>query len=119
MSSLPTLTLTNGERLTLIRRRKSYRQCEMAEELGVSLYRYYNWELDRCDPPSRRLVPNVKDYELCWVLRRRAGLTREELTTECGLDRWAITQMERGDRDPDPLIDFWENDRSVVERKRA
>lgn len=102
--------LTAGERLELVRRRARWTQAEAADHYGVTTYIYRRWEQDRHRTPTWiDLWSPARDYELCYVRRRRAGLTLHDLGERMGLSHKWIHRAERGEvRDVSALVLWWE-----------
>lgn len=74
----------------------------MADHLGMSMRSYCAYEMDRRKPhrKSRSLRTfrgMLRDYEICYLLRRRAKVTREWLGPILGLTPAQITKIERGE----------------------
>lgn len=105
---MKTSELTKGERLMIRRRRMNLSQSEMANELGVSLYRYRLWEAgeDLAEAPKITLG-RIHDFEVCVIQRRRAGVDAKKLAAQLGVSRWWLTQMEYGRGPADRLVTYW------------
>lgn len=88
--------LTPGEALELSRRRARLTQRQLADSLGVAIDRVRRWERDLCrrGVPSPRVGP-LTVYEVCWLVRRRRGVTLRELSAATGL---AVTWLHRAER---------------------
>ncbi len=98
--------ITNGERLLLERRRHQQSQRQAASRHGVSRYRYRRWETDVEDAP-RVPLQRLREYEACFLLRRRAGIPLHELAREAGVSRWWLCQMEYGNQPARRLLGYW------------
>lgn len=103
--------LTPGERLELQRRRERLTQAEAAERHGVTTYVYRRWEQDRhrSPQPIYSLEGGPRDYEWCYIMRKRAGLTLHHLGEYMSLSHKWIHRAERGEvRDVSALVLWWE-----------
>lgn len=98
------------------RRRKAQSQVDAAARFGVSLYAYRQWETETLECPHTIGLGNLKPFEQCFLLRRRAGVTAGWLARKLGLSRWWLCQMERGDVDAARLVAFWSADWSAARR---
>jgi len=98
--------LTRGEKLQANRRRSGATQREEADARGVPYVMYRRWESDEGDPPNESLG-DLKDHEVCYVLRRRAGLSLSQVAAQVGCSRWWACQMETGRASSDKLIQYW------------
>lgn len=98
------LRLTKGERLTVLRRRSGKTQAQAAKVADLTLNAYRERELNE-DPDGRPLRLTPAEY--CFVRRRRAGLTLDELAPKVGVSKWWICQMEKGRAPADRLVSFW------------
>jgi DNA-binding XRE family transcriptional regulator len=98
--------LTNGERLILDRRRRKENQTQAAKRLGVDRKTLYLLETDQQESP-RVPIGKLKDHEIAFLYRRRAGLSRHELAKVFGVNIWWITRMERGELNCQRLLNFW------------
>lgn len=109
--------LSTPECLAIHRRRNGLSQVAYARELRISLDAYRQIETGvtqltffnlkrklNIQPPK---VMPLKQYEICFVLRRRSGLTIGQLSARCGLGSWLITQIERGRENAAPLFHYW------------
>jgi DNA-binding XRE family transcriptional regulator len=103
-----TSDLTPGEKLVIQRRRDGTSQVKAAKKAKVSLFVYRQWEQDVEKPTTVPKVGKLEDHEQCYVMRRRAGWTAQELADELEVCRWWLCQMERGQQDTQPLVDFWQ-----------
>lgn len=93
------LELTPGERLLVARRRSGLSQIEMAEIYGVGLDKYRGWEENLGDVPHVKGV-HVRELpleELCFLHRRRRGITLKQVATAFGKSpSWAHGVARRG-----------------------
>lgn len=99
--------LTPGEALLIARRRVGYNQLQTAQMYGVPSDLYRAWEMDRRPDGPRIDVGEPKDYELCTVARRRAGLKQRELAAALGVSRIWVHMMETGTAPADRLREHW------------
>ena len=102
--------LTSAERLLLHRRRLGITQFEAAQLLNISAWSYRQLEEgsrlpDRPEPT----LDNLKDYEVCLILRRRANRTRSSVAKSVKISEQWLTQMERGRVPADRLIEYWKS----------
>jgi transcriptional regulator with XRE-family HTH domain len=101
--------LTDGERLLLYRRRRGWTQLEAAKSYGVGVTLYKSWETAevRYKPPPRAQLNHVRAREVCFILRRRLGITQKELAARMGICRYWLYSMEQGDVSAKQLIEYW------------
>ncbi len=102
-----TSQLTRGERHLVKRRRTTESQVEAAERYGVSLYNYRQWETDTLKSPHELGLGKLRNFEACFITRRRSGLSASAVAKRVGVSRWWFCQMERGDVDATRLVSFW------------
>lgn len=103
--------LSRGERLEIVRRRKRHTQTEAAAEHGTTTYVYRRWERDLHRAAPLVIVGPLADFELCYVRRRRSGLTLRALGDLMGLSHKWIHRAERGEvRDVTALVLWWEQE---------
>tara|TARA_R110000782_G_C14819205_1_gene413780 strand:- start:6875 stop:7231 length:357 start_codon:yes stop_codon:yes gene_type:complete len=100
-------TLTDGERLYIVRRRKKRTQKEAAALYGVSRVTYNRWENGLAPGPTEALT-SLFPYERCLINRRRSGSSQGALSNRLKISRNWLNQMENGNIDCKPLIDYWE-----------
>ena len=104
---MQTSDLTNGERLLVLRRRRSDKsQKGAAAALGISLYKYRRWEADDDEPPKPKLGA-LESHEAYFIMRRRAGKSLQELATEVNVSSWWLCQMEYGRAPLARLVAYW------------
>lgn len=101
--------LTSGERLFLARRRRNERQREAARRHGVSYYRYRAWECDGSNGAPLAPLHSVRPHEACLILRRRFGLTLDQLAEHVEVTPTWLCQMEQGKVPCTRLIEYWES----------
>lgn len=112
---MKTSDLSRGERLVIDRRRRGHSQKVAAERFGVSLYAYRRWEDDGGPPaatggrrePPRVSIGSLRDYEECFLLRRREGMALSDLAMQLGLTMTWVCEMEYGRGSPSRLVEFW------------
>ena len=104
--------LTNGERLLIDRRRSNQTQRDAAEEHGVTLYCYRRWETDEYDDAPQVALHNLESYERCFLLRKRSGISLNDLSEAIGVCSWWLCKMEHGKENADRLIRHW----AVIEK---
>lgn len=92
------MKLTDGEILVLTRRRRGHSQPTAAREAGVTRYRYRLWEMDEAPVPYRYRPRwrGPKAYELCFILRRRAGVGLEAAAERLGMTPNWLCEIEHG-----------------------
>lgn len=90
--------LTPGEALELSRRRARLTQTQLADSMGVSPDRVRRWERDGCrlGVPVPKVGP-LSIYEVCWLVRRRRGVTLRELSAETRLSVTWLHRAEHGE----------------------
>lgn len=101
--------LTNADRMLVRRLRNGETQTQAAVRLGVTRNQYIDWELRRSSPPSR-IVPKInrlKPHERCLLLRRKAGLTQEDVAFAIGCCRYWVNLMEQGKAPVEKLVEYW------------
>ena len=96
-----------GERLWILRERKRQTIEDAAEERGVLAYIYQQWERGEEVPPFDVPLDEVKPHEFYAILRRRAGLTRQDVARRIGVTLRAVRDAERGLAKLDKLREFW------------
>jgi cytoskeletal protein RodZ len=101
--------LTKGELLRIQRRRRNETQAEAAATLQIPLSAYKDLEADRECAWELTQLPNIRlrDYELCFLARRRQGWNLDELAAKSGLTKWYLSQIERGKAPSATLLRFW------------
>ena len=102
--------LSNGERLLVQRRRDGLTQRQAANEHGVTLYRYRQWETTES---SVNGVPKVnvgrlRVHEQCLVYRCRARMTQAQAAKASGMSKYWLWLIEQGEEDGTKLIEFWQ-----------
>ena len=105
-SKLRTVDLTNGERLFVWRRRKELDQVAAAKEWGVSPTTYRRWEADEANPKPVPLG-KLQTCEGLTIMRRRRGITQEELAQRVGVSRHWLRLMENGSENCERLTEWW------------
>lgn len=103
--------LTLGERLRIFRRRYLRTQAEQARVMKVPLGTYKRMEADEIEA-DRMPIGRVEPHEACMIMRRRKGMTLEQLGEEIGLTKWWICQMETGQAPTTTLVAYWSNAQS-------
>ena len=106
----PVITPTPGEALVIWRRRKNLNQFDAAKELDVPVDRLRQWESDaHATKPPQRHLGKLKDFEVCYLLRRREKpkLTQRELAKRLGCTRLWVIQMEEGTAPAERLKAYW------------
>lgn len=98
--------LTPAERLLVERRRFNQSQPEAAARLKVTIYRFRRWEAGEDEAPGRHLEP-LGRHEVCFIRRRRAGISLVDLADVLGVSRWWLCQMERGRCSSERLVNHW------------
>ena len=105
------LQLTRGERLRTLRRIDGLTQEEMAGIYGVSLDCYRGWEADVGDVPIVTGELRVGDLplgELCYIHRRRRGITLQEVAHALGRSVSWVHRAESGQSGIDELVGYLE-----------
>lgn len=116
------MKLKPHERLAIERRRRDESQTEAAKRYGVTLYEYRQWELGNGKLPARAgaSVRRIEPFEECFIQRTRMqGLSAGMLAKDVGCSRWWLTQMERGQQQPEALVAFWRGMRARVRARAA
>lgn len=106
---LPTTSeLKNNERLRVARERLGRTQVNYAKQHGVSLRAYKAAEAGDEDAAIRApAIGALRPHEACRVLRRRKGLTLEQLAAKLGVTPWWLCLMEQGKAPVATLLKFW------------
>lgn len=103
------VALTEGERLLIERRRKEENQSQAAKRYGVRFDTYSWWERDlRSQDVPHAEVGKLTRGETCYILRRRAGLTRKQVAEGIGVSSFWITQMEKEKTKSNRLGKYWD-----------
>ncbi len=109
-------TLTRSESLVIWRRRLGWIQKYAAEELDMGVDRYRDFENNRHNvknsweevPTNQQLgIGELKPFEVCFILRRRAGLYQREIAESIGMTRLWVIKMEEGTAPADRLRSYW------------
>lgn len=72
----------------------AYRRAESGEAVD-------SWSIP--EPSIGKLRPN----EICTLLRRRSGMTLDQLSEAIKVSKWYLCQMERGSAPTKRLLEFW------------
>jgi hypothetical protein len=98
---------TPGENLLIWRRRQGLTQDFAATMFKVSVDRYQDWETDRSTlgRPKKRQV--LKIFEICFLKRRRSGMTQAQVASSVGVCKFWIVKMEVGEANINRLRDYW------------
>lgn len=105
------LTLTQGERHLLHRRRLGMSQKAQARALGVSLTAYSLLERDSERAPKELAAPDLgplRDHERCLIYRKRSNTTQDEIAATLEVCRYTVQRMERGEVSCADLLEYWE-----------
>jgi transcriptional regulator with XRE-family HTH domain len=101
--------LSFGERLRTVRRREGLTQANAAAAYGMPLGAYKMAERDQ---PQAWSIPapvlrTLRTYEACLILRKRLGLTLDQLSDEMGISKWWLCLMEQGKAPVGRLSSYW------------
>lgn len=89
------LKISQGEKLFLDRRQKGLTQPKMALALGIDYYRYRELEQQGSrDNTVKDITQNVCRGDYCTIIRRRLGLSQEEIAEKLGTTRYIVNRME-------------------------
>jgi transcriptional regulator with XRE-family HTH domain len=103
--------LKDHERLLIRRKRLGNTQNKEAKRLGVSRYMYRKWELGKDDKDIKTTIPNrlrtLGIFEICFLLRKRNGLTVTKLAQEIGVSKTWVSDMELGTAPIGDLVKYW------------
>ena len=105
--------LSPGERLEVWRRRNGLTQLEAAARCGLSHNAYKRFERGEAPgmpEPLAISLGRLSAGEQCRILRRREGLTLEEVQELSGFHRKWVHRIETGQRNPATtaaLVGFW------------
>lgn len=103
------IVLTPQEMLLLWRRRKQWNQKKAAEHYNVPYVTYNFAESGKAKNfkyKKMNLLP-LKDHEKCFILRRRAGKTQEEIATQIGCGVYWLRLQELGKVKAPKLVAHW------------
>lgn len=100
-------SLTNSERMLLARRRSGTTQRAAARKRGVSLHTYRAWEGGATSCPATSL-PDLREHEYYFVLRRRCSMSVQQLADELDVTRWWLIRMEKGKAPVKRLRQYWQ-----------
>ncbi len=95
------------------RRRRNINQKAAAAFLGVAAFKVREWEGGGQDiPPSvlKRMSHGetvLRRHESCWLARMKAGQGQDVLARKLRVPIGAISDMEKGFRDCEPLAKHW------------
>lgn len=110
------ITLARHERLYLARVRYPTEpaQSDWAEYFGVGRYLYGQWERGEVEIPEEVLEDisiheneDITDLDRCVILRKRSGKDQRVCAGEMGISRQWFNYMERGERNSQPLFEYW------------
>jgi len=105
-------SITRGEALYLLRKRKNLNQTEAAKIEGVNRADYGAWETGKQEYTGSRNILTVKDlvtHEFCVIARRREGIRQRDLSAAIKKSRYWVVLMEAGEKDCSPLVEHWSN----------
>lgn len=89
------LKISQGEKLFLDRRQKGLTQPKMALALGIDCYKYRELEQKgHLDDTVKDITQNVCRGDYCTLIRRRLGLSQEEIAEKLGTTRYIVNRME-------------------------
>lgn len=109
--------LTPAERLIIARRRDDMTQDDAATFWEVPRDLYKRWESGRYDGPMV-LLGELDPHEECFLLRRRARITRRDLAETVGVSLQWLTLMERGRAPVQRLLTHWSQRLNDPPRRR-
>lgn len=103
--------LTLPEAISLYRRRLSISQSEMAACFSIHRETYRRFEAGDAIQTEivRPSLGELTQSEICYIYRRRKGLTQEEVSEQMGVTRYWIVMMEQGKASAGSLVKFWGN----------
>lgn len=101
------VTPTKGESLLIWRNRTATSQVAAAESYGVSVDRYRDWEADKREDQPKVYLGDLRQHEICLLLRRRSGKTQREVAAALGLTRLWMIKMEGGEVPIERLTEYW------------
>ncbi len=104
-----TNSLTGGELMLLVRKRRGLSQKQAGENCDVSRATWSKWERDIVEPPFGTVMSEPPTaQELAMLQRRRKGMTQKDIAEEVGCSRYWVSQMETGQADSKVLEGYWE-----------
>lgn len=104
---IDTKSLTDGERLTIWRRRENLSQTDAAKRLKVTPAVYGRMERDLEKATHKPSLGALQLHERCFIIRRRNDYAQLQVAKAIGVCRWMVVQMERGTADPSALANWW------------
>lgn len=102
-----TQTLSPAERILIDRRRRGETQAQAARRMRLSKNAFRDLEIGEAKPDRPVSVGRLTDYEQCLILRRRHGLTMQEVADDAGISRWSVVQIEGGSASAARLVEYW------------
>ena len=105
--------LSLGETLRILRRRAGLTQAQEAEARSLPLTAYKDIEDDEPTPWQitgvRKLkLSQLSDAEKCFIYRRRADMTLDDLARQSGFSKFTLCKMEKGSAPIASLLAWWE-----------
>jgi len=102
--------ITEGEKFHLSRRRKGLTQAQSSKLLAFPVVSIRDMEMGNLPvPKSLEVDLNATDSELCYIARRRSGLTQRQLATRLGKSHVAIIKMESGEWNCELILEYFKN----------
>lgn len=89
------LKVSQGEKLFLDRREKGLTQPQMALFLNIDYYEYRRKEQEGSLHHTAKDIPHdVCRGDYCTVIRRRLGLSQNQVAEKLGTSRYCVNRME-------------------------
>lgn len=110
LASISIEGLTNGELILIKRRRAKLSQKEIASRAGITRNLYGAIERDQKNlsfGPNSKEIEELSQAEICFILRRRSGLSQKECADKLGVSRFWFNQMETEKVSCSKLVKFW------------
>lgn len=113
--SITTSDLTISERVVILRRREEQKQENFAARFGMTTHQLSAVECGDTAPnkvlqkAAMRLGQHkrLETHEACFIARRRAGVSQQQVAKDLGRCRYWVNRMELGLVPCHELADYW------------
>lgn len=101
------IRISRGEKLFLDRRRSGHTQPQRAALLGIDYYEYRRLEqIGHHDDTPKDIVYNASIGDYCTIMRRRIGLSQQQVAEELETTRYLVNRMELDEAANSQLYDY-------------
>lgn len=101
------LYVSKGEALFLDRRHAGASQPQWASHLGMDFYEYRRIEIAGPKENTAKDIRRESTYgDYCAIIRRRLGLTQQEVAEKLGTTRFRVNRMELDEIPNSELVDL-------------